>query len=97
MIESNNKLKWYVFRHDFNRKVIYPFNIFDHYSFYQDCCKHYKKYLKDIPCVIYGVQNSIFCKRNVVHQYDWLLISEFKYFKDLYLLIFIPDLLIFLL
>mgnify|MGYP006988855177 CR=1 FL=1 len=47
MIESNNKLKWYVFRHDFNRKVIYPFNIFDHYSFYQDCCKHYKRYLKD--------------------------------------------------
>ena len=44
--------------------------------------KEYKKYLKDIPCVIYGVQNSIFCKRNVVHQYDWLLISEFKYFKN---------------
>lgn len=44
--------------------------------------KEYKKYLKGIPCVIYGVQNSIFCKRNVVHQYDWLLISEFKYFKN---------------
>ena len=38
--------------------------------------KEYKKYLKGIPCVIYGVQNSIFCKRNVVHQSDWLFPSR---------------------
>ena len=42
----------------------------------------YKKYLEGIPCVIYGIRNSIFCKRNVIHQYDWLLISEFKVLMD---------------
>ena len=36
-------LRWMVYVGDFNRKEIKAHNIFNHYRFYQDCRKNYKR------------------------------------------------------
>ena len=37
-------MKWNVYYHDFNRKKIEVYNIFDHYSFRKEVEKHLKEY-----------------------------------------------------
>lgn len=38
------KLEWNVYRDNFMNECIEVFNVFDHFSFYQDCCKIKKKF-----------------------------------------------------
>lgn len=40
-------LEWNVYYHDFNRKEINVFNVFNHWSFHEDCKKNAKKNSKD--------------------------------------------------
>ena len=42
-MENNNELVWNVYISDFNAKNIKQYNIFDHYSFREDCKKAAKK------------------------------------------------------
>lgn len=37
-------MEWNVYRHNFNKSEIEVFNIFNHYSFYENVKKHFKKY-----------------------------------------------------
>lgn len=41
--DSNAPLKWYVIYGDFNSRKIEAYNVFDHYSFWQDCCQNRRK------------------------------------------------------
>ena len=41
---EKKKLKWIVYRHDFNANKIVTFNIFDHWKFEEDVIKDLKKY-----------------------------------------------------
>ena len=40
-------LEWKVYYHDFNRKEIVPYNVFEHGSFLEDCKKNARKNSKD--------------------------------------------------
>lgn len=40
-------LKWCVFIYNFNKRKIETYNIFDHYSFLEDCKKNAKKNIHD--------------------------------------------------
>ena len=35
----------------------------------------------DLECLVLGIQNEIFCERNIAYPIDWKLISEFKEIK----------------
>ena len=63
-------------------------------DFYSSGTYDYSEICGDMPCIIFGINNGTFCKRNITEQIDWKLIrefnsfrDEFKYFKEK----FIPD------
>lgn len=43
---AKHELVWNVYREDFNEKKIVVYNVFNHYTFHEQCKKMYRKYRK---------------------------------------------------
>ena len=42
----------------------------------------YSEICRDMPCIIFGINNGTFCERNITEPIDWKLIRDFRFFKE---------------
>ena len=42
---------------------------------------NFSEYCGDCNCILFGIKNGIFCKRNITYPVDWKLVSQFYSFK----------------
>lgn len=53
------KLEWNVYIENFNKKIIEPYNIFDHYYFNNEVKENYEKYNDDFEMFVEMVRHSL--------------------------------------
>ena len=88
--KKTKPLAWWVYVGSFNDKEIRKHNVFDHYRFYQDCRKNYKKYKNNREEFLEAVRKDLGyyywgkCEWEVVIQH-WPPRKDFKDIKvDVY-------------
>ena len=56
---TDKSLIWNVYRHNINTRKIEVYNIFDHYSFFEECKKIAKKYKNDKATFVDEIRHSL--------------------------------------